>query len=190
MTTYRDLVVRLGEKTAATVVALWRSWLDGDLDHDETVGLIASTITAANERATVLADLGLAATLTLATRTPVVPLGLSRPAGDVQRLQKAAGTLLGIEGVTVGRVARLGRSEPLNAAQQARGEGITRSRLLSGWTRSLSGSGCELCQWWSRDGRVWPDTVPLQTHKGCTCSQTPVLAEHIGPAPYAGQRRR
>lgn len=172
--TYRDLVRRLGESTARRVVTVWSSYVDGDLDHDETVAIIAAIVAKANERATVLADLGLAATLTLATRSPVPPLGLTRPDGDVQRLTKAATTLLAVDDLSQGRVERLGRSEPLEAAQVARGEGMARSNLVTGWTRSVSGSGCELCTWWARDGQVWPDSHPMPTHKGCSCSQDPV----------------
>jgi hypothetical protein len=173
--TYRDLVARLGERTAEQVTAIHRSYLDGDLDHDEAVGLIATFVTAANERATVLADLGLAATLTVALGAAVRPLGLRRPPGDLQRLTKAAGTLLAIKDVTADRVARLGRSEPLTAAQEARGQGLARSTLVEGWTRAVSGSGCELCTWWAREGRVWRPDHPMPTHPGCTCSQTPVV---------------
>lgn len=187
---YRDLVDKLGQATADRVVAIWASYLEGLLDHDEAVDLIAVTITAANERATTLADLGLAATLTVATRTPVVPQGLRRPAGDLSRLAKAATTLLGIKDVTEERIARLGRSEALNAAQDARSAGIGQSRLVRGWTRSLSANACQLCRWWWRDGRVWPADVAIQRHKGCSCTQTPVLAEDVKPAPYAGQPRR
>ncbi len=184
MSTYRDLVAQLGEATAARVVALWKSYLEGLLDHDEAVELIAASIAAANERATVLADLALTATLTVATRSVVTPAGLTRPADDPKRLAKAARTLLAIKDVTEERVARLGRSEPLNAAQEARGAGIAKSRLVDGWTRSVSGSGCQLCTWWRRDGRVWPADHTMPRHKGCTCTQTPVLAERVRPVQH------
>lgn len=181
---YRDLVAKLGEATADRVVAIWTSYLEGDLIHDEAVDLIALTITAANERATVLADLGLAAMLTVATRSVVLPHGLTRPTDDTQRLTKAARTLLAIKDVTVERIARLGRSEPLTAAQQARGDALAKSTSVEGWTRSVSGSGCQLCTWWRRDGRVWPKDHPMPTHKGCSCTQTPVVTERIRPVQH------
>lgn len=181
MTTYKDLVGRLGEATADRVVAIWDRYASGDLTHDEAVELIALTVTGANERAAVLADLGLAATLTVATGTVVLATGRRRPASDLGRLRTAAATLLGIEDVTPERVARLGRSEPLEAAQTARGDALAKSRLVEGWTRNIDGDPCELCQWWSRDGRVWPKDHVMPRHKGCTCTQTPVLADRIKP---------
>jgi len=181
---YRDLVQRLGEATAERVVAIWSSYVEGDLTHGEALDLIAVTIAAANERATVLADLGLAATLTMTTRTPVLPHGLTRPQRDVQRLHRAARTLLSITDVSEERVARLGRSEPLTAAQEARGDGLAKSTLVDGWTRNVSGSACQLCTWWSRDGRVWPKDHTMPRHKGCTCTQTPVLTEHARPVQH------
>lgn len=181
MSTYKDLVSRIGEASAARVVAIWKSYTEGDLTHDEAVDLIALTVASANERATVLADLGLAATLTLATRTPVTPSGVTRPLGDRARLAQAARTLLAVTGVSEERVARLGRSEPLNAAQKARGDAMASSELVEGWTRGLDGKPCQLCKWWGRDGRVFPKDHNMPRHKGCTCTQNPVLIERVKP---------
>ena len=175
--TYRDLVKKLGTATANRVLAIWRSYGDGDLDHDEAVDLIALSIATANERATTLADLAVAATLTTATASVVLPQGQSRPGSDLDRLTKAAATLLTVQDVTEARLERLGRSEPLEAAQQARGRALADSDVVTGWTRDTGADPCELCTWWARDGQVWPTDHDMPTHKGCTCSQTPITRE-------------
>lgn len=47
--------------------------------------------------------------------------------------------------------------------------------LIIGWTRDMEATACQLCRWWDRDGRVWPVTHRMPTHKGCACSQKPVI---------------
>lgn len=178
--TYRDTLLQLGEDSAAQVVAVVAAYKAGKIDQDEAVALIAAFVAAANSKATALADLGLAATLSVAVGRAVPTLGLVPPAGDPERLSRAARTLLDVLPDTEARdarAARLGRSEPLTRAAEARGEAIEKSEQVEGWTRSVSGSGCQLCSWWSRNGRVWPKDHRMPTHKGCTCSQTPVITE-------------
>ena len=53
---------------------------------------------------------------------------------------------------------------------------IRRSSRVSGWVRSLDSNACELCQGWSRDGKVWDDDHTMPRHTGCTCTQDPVVA--------------
>lgn len=174
---YRDTLGTLGDTTAAKVQALVAAWRAGDLDHDTAVAMIAAVIAAANSTATALADLAVAADLTIATGTAVPALGIVPPSTDTTRLTHAARTLLDVLNDTPdpdARVARLGRSEPLTRAQDARGEALARSPLVDGWRRSVTGT-CQLCTWWARDGRVWPTDHRMPTHKGCRCTQTLVL---------------
>ena len=60
---------------------------------------------------------------------------------------------------------------------------MSRSQLVEGWTRSVSGA-CQLCNWWSRDGRVWPKDHTMPRHKGCRCTQNPVLVERVKPVQH------
>lgn len=182
--TYRDTLTRLGDRTAGQVAAIIAAWEAGKITDEEAVDLIAAYVEAANNRAVALADLSLAASLTLATGKAVTAVGLTPAVGDRERLTKAATTLLSVLQDTPdprARAERLGRAEPLTAAARARGEAIERQPSVTGWTRSVSGSGCQLCTWWSRDGRVWPASHRMPTHKGCTCTQTPTVREHIKP---------
>jgi hypothetical protein len=173
---YRDQLVALGDETANRVVDLFTRWQSGDLSHDEAVALIAAVIARANGTAVALADLSLAATLMLQLGRPVAALGLLPPDGEPDRLQKAATTLLAVSGVTVERVARLGRSEPFEAAARAYSDGIAKSALVVGWTRKVSPSACEICQ--GLAGTVLPTTVPMYHHTGCTCVPVPTTEEN------------
>ncbi len=172
---YRDLLVDLGAATERDVLAVYDSFVDGDLDHDETVGLIAARIAKANHRAVTLADLSLAATLMLQLRTPVPTLGLTPPPGDHQRLTRAVTTLLAVATLTRERVARLARAEPLGAAADAYADGIARSSLVTGWTRQVNPNACQVCQ--GLAGTVLPDRVPMWHHPGCTCTPVPITKE-------------
>lgn len=172
---YRDLLVRLGDRTATQVVAVVESWQEGDLDHDEAVGLIASIIAKANGAAVAIADLSLASTIMLQTGRPTATLGLVPPEDEPSRLAKAATTLLAVENLTSDRAARLGRSEPLEAAARAYSDGIRASDDVAGWTRSVSPTACQICQ--DLAGTVLPDSVPMYHHTGCTCSPMPVFKE-------------
>lgn len=175
--TYREQIRSLGELAAGQVEVIFTSWQEGRLTTQEAVDLLAAFIAGANSRAVALADLALAATLMQQMGVPVPTVGLTPPVGDAERLHKAAATILSIPDVTLERVQRLARAEPLDAASTAFSRGIKKSPHVKGWVRSVSGSGCELCDWWRRDGQVWPADHPMPTHKGCTCSQIPVEKE-------------
>jgi hypothetical protein len=36
-----------------------------------------------------------------------------------------------------------------------------------------------MCRWWHRDGRVWPTSHTMPTHKGCECTQRPVVTDRV-----------
>ena len=182
--TYTDTLTDLSGQAEARALAVYASWSEGLLTDAEFVALLAAIITTANARAVALADLSLAASISVALGRPVPTLGLLAPDDDPQRLHKAATTLVSdLDGTPDphARVGRLGRSEPLTTAANAYSAGMARSGHVTGWTRGLSAKACQLCQWWARDGRTWPDDHPLKTHKGCTCYANPVVTDRIRP---------
>ena len=48
-----------------------------------------------------------------------------------------------------------------------------RQQGIPAWTRVLNGDACELCQ--SLAGDVLPGDAEMYHHKGCGCTQRPVL---------------
>ena len=77
------------------------------------------------------------------------------------------------------RLERMARAEPLATAQRAASEAMTAQPLVEGWVRAMDADPCQLCVWWSREGRVWPRNHPFQTHQGCNCSPRIVFAQNV-----------
>lgn len=92
---------------------------------------------------------------------------------DDKRLNEAINKIFGGDDETMlARVLRLAESEPVQAAQQAMGAAI-RSNGAEGWRRGLNEGACQLCEWWERDGEIWPADHDMPTHNGCMCIQIP-----------------
>ncbi|KUI43915.1 hypothetical protein AU197_21155 [Mycobacterium sp. IS-1590] len=190
--TYRDQIVGLSEESERRVLAVYAMFTSGQISAEETATAIATIVAAHNSKAAGLADVSLAATIMLNLGRPVATAGLLPPDGDVDRLGKAAATVLKVADrseVPEAIVGRLARSEPLETAARAYSEGMARSPSVKGWVRNLSGGACQLCRWWWREGRVWPAEHPMPTHKGCACTPKPVLAENIQTTGYTRRLR-
>lgn len=178
--TYRDTLHELAADTEAQVYAAYTAHTQGRIDTATFTALLAAHVAAANARAASLADLSLSLALSVARRSPVAPLGLLPRPGDVERLTRAAHTLLDDLDDTPdpeARVKRLGRAEPLRTAADAYSEGMARSPHVTGWVRELDDDPCQLCTWWYRDGRVWPADHPMPTHPGCSCTPRPTTTD-------------
>lgn len=173
---YEDTLRELGGETAARVLALYELVERGDLTLPEFRELAAVILAAANARGVTLAELSLYAFLAQAIGTPAPAVGVPPTPHqiDADRLTRALVTITESELDTRMQLDRLARSEPVEASQRAYGEAMDRSPRVSGWVRNLESGACQLCQWWSRDGRVWPTDHRMPTHKGCHCTPTPV----------------
>lgn len=170
--TFRDRLQGISAATEAKVTAIFTAFTEGDLTYDQAVAGIGTVVAKGNARAVALADLALAANLMLATRKPVATLGLAPAPGTPERLHKAAGTLLGIAGVSLERVARLGRAEPLEAGQRAFSSAVGHHPEITGWVRTVSATACELCRKWAASGHVYAAHEEMFHHTGCSCTQT------------------
>lgn len=89
------------------------------------------------------------------------------------RFAKAVDTILadGETEVAVMRLGRMALAETIEAARDRVAEVMRGQKRVEGWTRQTDSDPCELCQWWARDGRVWPASHEMPTHKGCACAQ-------------------
>ena len=178
---FRDDLLALGGRAEASVIEVYRRFLDATITRDQAVELLAVLVQKYNLRAATLADLSLSATLMVETASPV-PVTMTSRVTELERLSKAASTVLvtaEASDVPEAIVARLARSETFNAGQAAYTDGIATSKATKGWIRGVSPNACQLCRWWWREGRVWPKDHPMPTHKGCTCSPIPVVREGI-----------
>lgn len=187
---YREELVALGERSEKALIEIYRRYTAGLIDRDTAVTIIADILGAANSQAAALADVALAAQLMADVQVPVATAGVMRPASDLERLAKAAGTLLTVaeaSEVPESIVARIARSEPYEASQRAFTEAVEKSGITKGWIRGLEPDGCQLCRWWWRDGRVWPKDHPMPRHTGCACTPIPVVRDDI---PHTGHTER
>lgn len=179
--TFRTELVELGERAERSVLGVYRRYLDGTITEGMAVELLATLVQKFNLQAATLADVSLAATLMAETAAPV-PVTAAAPVVELERLAKAAGTVLTVaeaSEVPEAIVGRLARAETFTAGQTAYSDGIASSKATKGWTRGISPQCCQLCRWWWREGRVWPKDHPMPTHKGCTCSPIPVIRDDI-----------
>lgn len=178
---FRTELIGLGSTAEKSVIEVYRRFLDGTITRDMAVELISVLVQKFNLQAAALADLSLAATLMVETAAPV-PITATSAAVEVDRLSKAASTALTVaeaSEVPEAIIARLARAETFNAGQGAYSTGIASSPHTAGWIRGISPNCCQLCEWWWRDGRVWPKAHPMPRHKGCTCSPIPVVRSDI-----------
>src|SRR5699024_6255271 len=123
---FRDELLALGGRAEASVIEVYRRFLDATITRDQAVELLAVLVQKYNLRAATLADLSLSATLMVETATPVPVTATSRVT-ELERLAKAASTVLvtaEASDVPEAIVARLARSETFNAGQAAYTEGI------------------------------------------------------------------
>lgn len=167
--TYTETLDRLATSIEEQVLAAYRSWQDDQITREEFLAVAVAFLAAAVNRGTALADAALAAYLSAATGTAVPALGLTPPTGDHRAdLEEAATHPEDPEA----RTASTARAVTLAAAQDAYGRGM-RERGVNAWTRVLNSGACELCQ--DLAGDVLPGTAEMYHHKGCGCTQRPIL---------------
>src|SRR5699024_7688740 len=97
---------------------------------------------------------------------------IRRAVEDRARFDRAVSTILeGGDEAAAMRIGRLALSEAVASARAVCAEYMRGTRQVSGWVRQLDSDPCELCTYWSWDGRVWPAGHSMPTHKGCACAQ-------------------
>lgn len=95
-----------------------------------------------------------------------------KAARDRKRLQMAVSTILtGDPEEVLMRLGRLALAEAIESARNTTATYMRGSKKVRGWVRELDSDPCELCRWWWRDGRVWPENHDMPVHKGCACAQ-------------------
>lgn len=176
MSAVEEALNRVSTAQQATVLALWENVEAGDLTESEFVEVVAAIITRGNALGYTLGAATVRSRIEALTGTPEL-VGVATTAHlDPDRIRGALGTVLASDLDTVMQLSRLVDNEPKQAAATGTADAISGSPKVTGWTRDLDGDPCQLCVWWSRDGRVWPSDHPMPRHTGCACTQTPVVA--------------
>jgi hypothetical protein len=168
--TYTETLQTLATTTEKQVLAAFGSWQEGLIAQADFLAVAAAYLSAAGNRATALADTALAAYLTAHTGTAIPVLGLLPPEHDHRPVLATIAAMSGVD--LAERFATYARATPLAVAQDAYGQAMT-EREIPGWTRVLNAGACELCH--DLAGPVLPGSAPMFHHKGCGCTQRPVL---------------
>lgn len=182
---FTDKLDTVKSRIEADVRQIVAKFLAGDFTEDQVIKLLAFHMGSANSAAMALADMAIAAEVSLETGVPVGATGAAPPATQQQTLRKAVATLIAAGDVAdnVERFAQVARNQVAQAAQDGTAHAI-RTGPARGWIRDTGGKCCQLCEWWAREGRVWPAKHPMPTHPGCVCRQRPVTAEGITETGY------
>ncbi len=176
---YQNALERLAQATAARV------------QNEASPVVIVALLNRARARAVALADLYAARQFEDLTGSVTTTSGVL-PADDSDRLAKAVETIAsGEPGDSVVRLERLARSEVFTAAQDATLQALSGREVDGrhvGWVRQLEQGHCQLCEWWARDGRVFPKDHRMPTHPNCNCVQRIVISE-TKPLPVKRRNR-
>lgn len=170
MTDYTETLAALGKETAGRVVRAFDLWAAGAIDDDLFAELVGDALFLADIKATSLADVALAAWLTVRWGRPVPTLGMAPPSLDhLPRIRDLIG-----QGAPREQWESYGRSSALSTAQDVYGDAM-RQRGVTRWTRKLDAGACQLCR--DLAGETLPSSAPMYHHDGCGCTQQPVTTE-------------
>lgn len=172
---FQTILGKLSSDTERMLARMWASTESGDLTQDEFIRLAANLIQVARSKGQAAAWLAFRAFLETHVGQ-VVPIDALGSDDQLTRLEDALRTITDAGGNTLARLARLARNEPVDAATTELSNRMADSRV-SGWRRKLEPDACELCRWWSREGRVFQTSHKMPRHTGCTCHQQPVFNE-------------
>lgn len=176
VTEFQAMIATLADDIEAMVAAIWERVSAGLIDAKSALAQIVAVINRANAVVTGLADAAVSAQIEVLTGTPRLPSAVL-PIDDTERLTKAVTTIAESDSDTAMQLARLARSEPLSAAQDATSAAIANHAEVKGWVRQLNPGACELCRWWAHNGRVYRPTLNFARHPGCNCVQRIVLSD-------------
>jgi hypothetical protein len=168
---YQRATQRLADSSGRALSASYDALTRGDLSEQEFLDLGAGQLTAANAKATAMADDAVASYWSAVRGEPTPTLGLGVEPGTTKRLHNGIKVTIRRPNPPM-RVARIGRAEPLDAGQRASLRAM-RAHRVGGWTRVTTGEACPLCTGLA-DGSVYPPTTSMITHPGCDCIAEPV----------------
>lgn len=157
------------EKDAQTLL---QAFSEGSIDRTAFVGSLVNLIDRYRARGATSAVMVLRAYVEAAQALPI-RVNPNLPTTEASRLTKAVETVLASDLPTDMQVVRLVVGETLEAAHRAYADTMRDMEEVIGWTRGLEADACELCQWLSQDGRVFPPAQEMTTHKGCVCHPIP-----------------
>lgn len=191
--TYMDALEKLGRTTEREIRRLFGLYLGAEISANLFVDLGTVAVSLGQQQGRYMAELSLLSWLEAhkGSARPVAAAPIEHYQ-DSNRVRKGLETVIG-DGIidpdeTARRLERLAFAETVESSQRSFGAAMAKAPEVKGWTRGLEPDACQLCNWWSRDGRVWPADHTMPTHKGCTC--TPVPAVEYGDISVSSEAAR
>lgn len=176
---YQEILDNIGATTERALVREYKRFLAGEISAKTFTDLGVVLIGTGQAQGRMAAEVALMSWLQETVTSTAVPVAAKalEHYQDLDRLERALGTVLttgALDAETIEKqLGRLAYAETVEASQRAFQEGMKKSDQVGGWIRGLEPNSCQLCQWWSRDGQVWPVDHQMPTHKGCTCTPIP-----------------
>lgn len=171
--TFEEVISGLVGEATDRALALYELAKTGEISMHEFVEMLVTLIEHSRGVATVEANKVLLNYLLEETPTPFEFTPLI-PDRDPESNVNAVNTILEDDEGQDMRVARLVRGEITDAAHSTYTATLETIPHVTGWKRGLESDACQLCRWWSRNGRVWPKDHRMPRHTGCMCHQIPV----------------
>lgn len=188
------MLTRLGGQGRGALLNTYRLYTDGLIDRHTFLAVSSELMQHINTQGRAYGRLSYeSASSVIADRDPLVERAatVDNPNTSTVKIQQSLETILdGDQDQIEQRLERLGNTLPIDETQAGYAAQLQVDDLATGWTRLLDAEGCELCEWWSRDGRTWPKRHPMPRHKGCKCQQLPVYHEAASSTEYTRKLER
>lgn len=154
----------VADRTAARVAVLVAAWQAGQIQTPDLPPAVAVAVYSGKVIASRLAD------VLVSTWAVLPPLGVWPSGEHLDRLTKAAETVLETPEDAPQRFERLALSETLNS-HRASLHACIRDHGFKHWERVVEEDACEVCE--PLRGEVQPVSVGFRDHPGCRCSLRP-----------------
>lgn len=179
---FEDMLEQLGDQGRKALLDTYALYEQGLIDRDTFTEVASHLLEYISDAGANYGRAGYAELISYMKEQPVQPPTALGSASVQQQsaIQQSLVTILdGDPEQILGRLERLGYVLPIEATQQGWSDELTRDEQVEGWYRGIDRDACQLCQWWSWEGRVWPKVQPFQSHKGCKCQQIPTLVNEF-----------
>ena len=188
------MLTRLGGQGSGALLNTYRLYTAGLVDRQTFLAVSSELMQHINTQGRAYGRLSYeSASSVMADREPRLERAatVDNPNTSTVKIQQSLETILdGDQEQIEQRLERLGKTLPIDETQAGYAAQLQADDLATGWTRLLDAAGCELCEWWARDGRVWPKRHPMPRHKGCKCQQLPEYAHAASSTEYTRKLER
>lgn len=180
---FEDMLERLGDQARKSVVNTYALYQEGLISEKTFIDVASELVQHTTERGYTYGQLSYEQVSAIIKDIPSQPEQLSLvPYPDTSKssISQSLETIMSGDPEQISmRLERLGYSVAIEETQRGYGDALRSDSWGDGWIRGMDDNACQLCEWWSRDGRIWPKAHRLQTHKGCKCQQIPTVGDIV-----------